>query len=840
MPAARKPYTEGEYLKLEAYVFENPDQRIGGPKFWNRLLAVCIAHEPGHNADYFTQDCPWARVHSAGSWQSHWSGNGMLQQRMHRAQQKGRQEQQCSDEEDSTPAPAPIRPHSPVAGSSNSASPLQDTRLGKRKVREVEPVDSLPLRKRPRTHQDTHTSSKFPVRPNGERGRADLAVSRPSNQPLTHPIARAPAQPVQTVTHDLALSFSPPKCSTPAPLHQIPLPVPTCALRSPVVPLLPPLVIRQSPAKPTNDRSEPEFRTRRQPKTSSLRPQTRNRVEFINIDLRLKFSDSEEEDGQSEQGAREEKNPVVSGSRKNESQSANEDEDSDKTEPDTDADQDGGETNDDSQFNDSEVWMETQDYAMPWRKCLPAIPSPPSIEHSTVPVQGGNKDQILVPGSQSTNSQSTGNPKLRPSQRVDPGTRSIDGRSPQKEREMDSDTSCVPDSQDNISLLGPSSRLDCILSSSLPSSVPESCLPHLDEQPKPEDKPLSQPSQPSQLTDPDFVPGNASFDEYTDPLEFPIGVGSQPEAPLELKDEVDRLGRVVHYEDAGYALRDRERLRRSESGASTGTDTATLVGDYFEGKQEEIKKETEDLQESQLTQTDGSQCQPSQPLSSESQGSQPLTASAPIRSGSSKSACVKLQHLRSCIKSLSSVHEERKKRLVIAVLDLIAHWLRVKDVTLVHDVWDSLPLHEQTFDRVLRVCLQCDLTAVRTAWQHPSRRTHIGSSDEEEDAGGEGERSIRFTSLRQRYMIVPDPKRRFPYPKGKDPGHEWMKAICRMLGAMYGFKAQYVHKLWTDIGGDLCEVERQLEGRKTGWLDLRGLGLGDVPRPWVELIKGPM
>jgi len=46
MPASRKPYTEGEYLKLEAYVFENPHQKIGGPKFWNRLLAVCIALEP--------------------------------------------------------------------------------------------------------------------------------------------------------------------------------------------------------------------------------------------------------------------------------------------------------------------------------------------------------------------------------------------------------------------------------------------------------------------------------------------------------------------------------------------------------------------------------------------------------------------------------------------------------------------------------------------------------------------------------------------------------------------------------------------------------------------------
>ena len=814
MPAARKPYTEGEYLKLEAYVFENPDQRIGGPKFWNRLLAVCTAHVPGINTDYVIQDCPWARVHSAASWQSHWSGNGMLQQRMHRAQQKGVQEKQDSDEEDSTPAPVPIRPRPPVAGPSSPAPPLQDTGLGKRKVREIEPMDYLPLRKRPRAHQDTHTSSKPPVRSNNERGRTDLAVSRPLSHLLARSIAGISTSPAQTATHGLSPSFSPSKCSTPVPLHRVPLPIPTSTLESPVIPILPPIVFGQSPAKTTN---ESRSWTCRRHITSRIHPRTSNRAEFIDIDLSLEFSGSEEE-GQSEQGPREEKDPVISDSGRNESRSVNEDDDSDKTEPDTDTNQDGSQINDVSQLTDSDDWMETQDYAMPWRKCLPAIPSP-YVEHSTELAQQRNKDQVLVPTSQSTNSQSTGNSKARPLWKVDPGTRSVDSPSPRKEREMDSDTSCVPDSQDDISLLGPSSRLDCILGSSLSSSVPESGLPPHDRQPTLEDGPLSQPSQ---LTDPDFVPGNASFDECTDPLEFMIGVGSQQWTSLELKDEVDRLGQVVHYEGTGYGFRDRERLQRSESGASTGTDTTTLVGDYFEGKEEEIKKETEVLQESQLTQTDGSQCQPSQPLSSESPNLQPLTAPALIRSGSSKSISMKLQHPRSAVKSLSSVRDERKNRLVIAVLDLIAHWLQVKDVKPVHDVWDSLPLHEQTFDRVLRFCLQCDLAAVRT--------TSTGSSDDE---GGGEERPIRSVRLRQRYMIAPDPKRRFPYPQGRDPGHEWIRVICRMLGAMYGFKAQYVHKLWTETGGDIREVERQLEGRKTGWLDLSELGLGDVPRPWV-------
>ena len=762
---------------------------------------------------------------------------------MHLAQKKGKEEQQDSDEEVSAPSPTPINP---VAGSSNprAASALQDAHLGKRKVRDIETMDSMPSTKRPRTNQTTHTRSKPSVRSNDERGPADPAESRPPNKPLTFHASRVSAQPTQTLPHDLAAQFSPFKCSTPISLLQIPLPAPTSTLQSSVVPLLPPAIIRQSPAKSgynsTNNQSGSPVRTR-QPLSSSLRPLRRSRTEFIDVDLSLEFSGDEQEEQEEEQGAREVETPVVSESGRNGNQGANGDEDSDKTEPDTDTDWDGSETNDDSQ-----IGMDTQDYAMPWRRCLPAIPAPLHDKHHTVPIQRGDKDQVLVPASSSTNSQTAGNSNSQPStqqsqlrlsylaeagpsRKFDPSTCPVESTGPlsPKEREMDPDTSCVPDSQSDISLLGPSSRLNCIPSSTLASGVPESSLSQPGQHAKLEDKPRSQPSQ---LTDPDFMPGNASFDEYTDPLEFTIGVGSEREVSLESSDEVDRLGRVVHYEDAGYTLRDRERIRRSDSGASTVTDTATLVGDYFEAKEEEIKKEMEEPQESQLTRTEGSQCQPSQPACSESQGSQPSTALVPIQP---KSTSVGLHHLRSRADTLSSTHEERKKGLVIAVLDLIAHWLQVKDVKLVHDVWDGLPPHEQTFDRVLRVCLQCDLTAVQVMRRHPNRMAHIRSSDEDEDEGGDGKKPIRFMGLRQRYLVVPDPKRRFPYPKGRDPGHAWVKVICRMLGAMYGFKAQCVHQLWTEAGGDIRKVEKQLEGRKTGWLDLHGLGLGDVPRPWV-------
>lgn len=768
------------------------------------------------------EDCRWARAHSAGSWQSHWHGNSVLQQRMHRVQQKGVQEQQ-DDEEMSALSSAPNHTHQPLAGPSNPHTvSLQNARLGKRKTRDVESMDSLPPSKRPHTSQ---TRSKPSVQSNDEHRQTGPAEPRHSDQGFSRFFTRASAQSAQTVVRDL-----PPLCS-PSPIR---LPVLTSTPHPPAAPLLPPTIIRESPAKSKYNSTVQSgfphpFATR------SRRRWTRNDAEFVDGDLSLEFSGDEQE----EQEARGERNSTVSGSRTN-------DEDSDKTEPDTDIDRDRSEVNDDSQSDYSQVGMDTQDYAMPWRRCLPAIPSPPVDKHFTGLIQQGNKDQVLVPASQSTGnttSQASAEqpplglrrqPQVGPSQRVGPGTRPVESIGPlaRKELEMDSDTSVVPDSQDDISLLGPSSHLKCNTSSSLPSSVPESTLPQPDEHPKLEDQPLSQHSQ---ITDSDFVSENASFDEYTDPLEYTIAVGSQPVVSLELKDEVDQLGRVVHYEDTGYALRDREGMRRSESGASTETNTATLVGDYFEAKEEEIKKEAEESQKSQLTWTDESQCQPSQPLSSESQGSQPTVAPLPIQPGLSKSRSIKLQHLRSRARALSSAHEERRKRLIIVVLDLIAHWLRVKDVELIHDVWDGLPLHVRTFDRVLAVCLQCNITAVQRARQHPSRRRRYmeSSGEEDEDAGGGGGQSTGVTGLRQRYMIVPDPKRKFPFPKGVDPGPEWTKVICRMLGAMYGFKACHVHELWIEAGGDICEVERQLEGRKTGWLDLRGLGLGDVPRPWI-------
>jgi hypothetical protein len=743
---------------------------------------------------------------------------------MHRAQQKGIQEQQGSDEEASSPSPAPTPSRLRVAGPSNprAASSLSNAHLGKRKDREVETTEHLPPYKRPRTNQNAHISPKPSV------WSAEPPEPGPPNQPSTRPCSIVSAQPAQPFTHGLASVSSPSKCSTPVPLpHNTPLPIPTSKRRALPAPLSP-AIIHQSPTKPGNNSAND------QPSRTSV--PTRRRAEFVDIDLSLEFSGDEQGDEQKEQEAGEGEHPIISGSRRDEIQSANGDEDSDKTEPDTEPDQDGSETNDDSQLDDSYVSMETQDYAMPWRRCLSALLSPPHNGHPTSPIQRGNMDQVLVPPSQSTNSRSTGNsnsqasaqqPQLRlphqrevgPSRNIRFGISSAKRSPSPHEREMDPDTSFVPDSQDDLSLLGPPPRLPV---SSLPQ--PEQLLPV-------EDKPLPQPSQPSQLTDPDFTPGSASFDEYTDPLEFVIGVR---EASLELKDEVDLLGQVVHDEDVRYVLRDRERIRRSESGASTRTDTTTLVGDYFEAKEEEIKKEMEEPQESQLTRTADSQGLPSQPLASESQVSQPLIAPAPALPGPSKPTSAKLRYLPSRVKALSSVQEERKKGLVVAVLDLIAHWLRITDAKLVHDIWDSLPLHEQTFDRVLTVCLQCDLTAMQTTRRYLSqRRTHIGRSGEDEDTGEEEEKPIGVVGLRQRYLVVPDPKRRFPYPKGRDPGHAWTKVICRMLGAMYGFKAQYVHRLWTETGGDVCDVERQLEGRETGWLDLRRLGLGDVPRPWI-------
>src|SRR5258706_4530336 len=334
------------------------------------------------------EDCPWARVHSAGSWQSHWSGNSVLQQRMHRVQQKGIQEQQ-DGEEVSALSPAPTHTHSPLAGPSNTeAASLQNARLGKRKTRDIESMDSLPPCKRPHT---SHTRSKPSVQSNDEEGQTGPVEPRPSGQP---PSTRASAQSVKTIARDHPLLCSPSKCSTPIPLPPLPLPVPT-STPHPVVPLLPPAIIRQSPKKSKCNSTNVQSGLPHPLSSRSLRRSTQYRRNVVNCDLSLEFE-------QEEQEVRGEMNSTVSGSRRNDNKSANGDETSAKTDPDTNTDRDGSEMNDDSQSDDSQVGMDTEDYAMPWRRFLPAIPSPPSDKRFTGPILQGNKDRVLVHASQST------------------------------------------------------------------------------------------------------------------------------------------------------------------------------------------------------------------------------------------------------------------------------------------------------------------------------------------------------------------------------------------------------------------------------------------------------
>ena len=216
------------------------------------------------------EDCPWARAHSARSWQSHWHGNGVLQRRMHRVQQKGMQEQQ-DDEEESTASPAPTHTHLPLAGPSNPhAISLQNARLGKRKARDVEYIDSLPPRKRPHTG---HTRSKPSVQSNDEHGQTGPAEPRPSDQELPRFFTRASAQSARTVARDLPPLCSPSKCSTPIPLHVL-----TSTPRPPVIPLLPPAIIRESPAK-SNYNSNIQSGLPRPLATRSLRRWARNEAE---------------------------------------------------------------------------------------------------------------------------------------------------------------------------------------------------------------------------------------------------------------------------------------------------------------------------------------------------------------------------------------------------------------------------------------------------------------------------------------------------------------------------------------------------------------------------------
>lgn len=383
------------------------------------------------------EDCPWARAHSAGSWQSHWHGNGALQQRMLRVQQKGMQEQQ-DDEEAS--ALSPTHTHLPLAGPSNPyAISGQNARLSKRNALDVEYMDYLPPSKRPHAG---YTRSKPSVRSTDKHSQTGPAKPRPLEQGSSRFFTRAPVQPTQTVSHDF-----PPLCF-PSPIRLPPHP--------PVAPLLLPAITHKSPAKSdynTNVQSglPHPFAARK------LHQWTQYKAEFADGDLDLEFSGDEQE----EQEAWEEMSSTTSNPRRN-------NEDPDKTEPDTDTDRDGSDISDNSPPDYSQIGMDTEDYALPWRRGLLAILSPPSDEHLTSLIQRGNESQLLVPEGQSTGNLNLPasaelppfglchQPEVGPSQRVDLFTRRVEAIGPlaQRELEMDAETSVVPDSQDDISLLG--------------------------------------------------------------------------------------------------------------------------------------------------------------------------------------------------------------------------------------------------------------------------------------------------------------------------------------------------------------------------------------------------
>ena len=174
-------------------------------------------------------------------------------------------------------------------------------------------------------------------------------------------------------------------------------------------------------------------------------------ADFADYELDLGFSGDEQE----EQEVRGEMDSTTSNPRSN-------NEDLGKT----DTDRDDSEASDGYQ---SESSRDTEEYAVPWRRrSLLAKLSPSSERYLADRIQQWNKSQLFVPASQST-----GNPNLQtsaellplglhqqpqvgPSQRVDLFTCRIEAIGPlaRKELEMDSDTSVVPDSQDEISLLG--------------------------------------------------------------------------------------------------------------------------------------------------------------------------------------------------------------------------------------------------------------------------------------------------------------------------------------------------------------------------------------------------
>lgn len=170
------------------------------------------------------------------------------------------------------------------------------------------------------------------------------------------------------------------------------------------------------------------------------------------------------------------------------------------------------------------------------------------------------------------------------------------------------------------------------------------------------------------------------------------------------------------------------------------------------------------------------------------------------------------QDFRATTRGLNGEPDNRT-RLISATIAFIAHWLQ-RDVEKVWEQWQMMPLAKQNFAEIQKWCLM-----------HDDTRLDV-SSDE----------TRTTTSTRRPFLAPLNAKKRYPYPS--KPDREWAKHICRMLAALYNCRLpSKVYNIWVSTKGDARATEDILKAKSrehgVAPLDVREMGVGDIPRPWL-------
>lgn len=146
------------------------------------------------------------------------------------------------------------------------------------------------------------------------------------------------------------------------------------------------------------------------------------------------------------------------------------------------------------------------------------------------------------------------------------------------------------------------------------------------------------------------------------------------------------------------------------------------------------------------------------------------------------------------------MHDGKEERLVIAVLDLIAHRLQVEDVR-------PINTHETVYlytSGLSIVCLGSASTVMlRKARRHLSQRRHIDSSEgkEEEDAGGEGGTVYWSHSIRTTVHDRARSEAEVLLHEGSEPWARVDKGYLPSVGSSVQIQGASLHQLWTEAGG---------------------------------------